>query len=80
MLNFNQDAVDYIYVSTPISHEFYLNAHQGAAYGLDHTHDRFNPIAVSILRPESGIKGYKFVIYCHNLHKSAVHFLFFISM
>ena len=67
MLNFNQDAVDYIYVSTPISHEFYLNAHQGVAYGLDHVPERFHPITASILRPQSGIKG--------KIRRSNRHFL-----
>ena len=44
-------------MSTPINHEFYLNAHRGGGFGLDNVTERFNPIQMSILRPESGING-----------------------
>ena len=52
-----QDAIDYVYVSTPINHENYLNAHKGAGFGLDQIKQRFDPIHMSLLRTESGIKG-----------------------
>ena len=44
-------------MSTPVNHEFYLNAHQGAGFGLDHSRQRFDPFQVSLLRPETGING-----------------------
>lgn len=44
-------------MSTPAAHECYLNARQGAGYGLDHVRERFDVYQSSLLRPDSGIKG-----------------------
>lgn len=52
-----KDAIDYVYVSTPAAHECYLNARQGAGYGLDHVRERFDVYQSSVLRPDSGVKG-----------------------
>ena len=44
-----------------------MSAHRGAAFGLDHVRERFDPIEMSIMRPESGLKGYLILfILCDN--------------
>lgn len=53
----SQGAIDYFSVGTPITNEHYLNAKEGAIYGLEHGIERFSPKQASLLRPESGIEG-----------------------
>lgn len=50
-------AIDYFSVGTPITNEHYLNAKEGAIYGLEHCIERFSPKQASLLRPETGIEG-----------------------
>ena len=52
-----QDAIDYVYVSTPAAHECYLNAQQGTGYDLNHIRQRFDVHQSSLLRSDSGIDG-----------------------
>ena len=52
-----KDAIDYVCVSTPAAHEYYLNAHLGSAYGLDNVSERFDPCPASLLRSTTGIEG-----------------------
>nr|CAH0101002.1 unnamed protein product [Daphnia galeata] len=52
-----KNAIDYFSVGTPITSEHYLNAKEGAIYGMEHGLERFSPEMASLLRPESGIEG-----------------------
>jgi all-trans-retinol 13,14-reductase len=52
-----QNAIDYFSVGTPITNEHYLNAKEGAIYGLEHGIERFSPKQASLLRPETGVEG-----------------------
>ncbi|XP_046452890.1 all-trans-retinol 13,14-reductase-like isoform X2 [Daphnia pulex] len=51
-----KNAIDYFSVGTPITNEHYLNAKEGAIYGLEHGVERFSPKQASLLRPETGIE------------------------
>lgn len=52
-----KDAIDYVCVSTPAAHEYFLNAHLGSAYGLDNVSERFDPCPASLLRSTTEIEG-----------------------
>jgi all-trans-retinol 13,14-reductase len=69
--------VDYFCVGTPITNEHYLNAHQGAIYGLDHPKERFLPYQASLLRPKTVIDG---IIICKTTRRSMYINISFIGL
>jgi len=52
-----RDKIDYIDIASPVTNKHYLSAPHGEIYGLDHSKERFDPLMVARLRPETDIPG-----------------------
>eukprot|EP00923_Selenidium_pygospionis_P049319 GHVN01084969.1.p1 GENE.GHVN01084969.1~~GHVN01084969.1.p1 ORF type:complete len:630 (+),score=71.82 GHVN01084969.1:182-2071(+) len=52
-----KDCVEYFEVGSPLSNKYYLGAHEGVMYGLDHDLKRFSPGGCVALRPETDVKN-----------------------
>ena len=52
-----RDCIDFIGIGSPVSNAHYLSQPHGEIYGLDHTLERFNPLTMAQLRPETDIPG-----------------------
>jgi len=50
-----RDCVEYFDVGTPVTNKYYIRAHKGEMYGLDHNKERFTAEATNELRPETDI-------------------------
>jgi len=52
-----EDKIDFTEIATPVTNKFYLEQPHGEIYGLDHSRERFDPLTVAKLRPETDIPG-----------------------
>jgi len=51
------DKIDFTEIASPVTNKFYLEQPHGEIYGLDHSRERFDPLMVAKLRPETDIPG-----------------------
>jgi len=51
------DKILYTEIGSPVTNKHYLGQPNGEIYGLDHTLERFDPLLVAKLRPETDIPG-----------------------
>lgn len=49
--------IDFVEIGTPVTNKTYLAQPHGEIYGLDHTMERFHPMMLAKLRPETDIQG-----------------------
>jgi len=52
-----EDKIDFTEIASPVTNKFYLEQPHGEIYGLDHSRERFEPLTVAKLRPETDIPG-----------------------
>ncbi|XP_023348959.1 putative all-trans-retinol 13,14-reductase isoform X2 [Eurytemora carolleeae] len=52
-----RDKIDYVEIGSPVTNNHYLAAPHGEIYGLDHCSERFDPLMIAKLRPETDIPG-----------------------
>jgi len=44
-------------VGSPVTNNHYLGQQHGECYGLDHAGERFSPLNVALLRPQTDVPG-----------------------
>lgn len=49
--------IDYVEIGTPVTNKHYLAQPHGEIYGLDHNYERFTPLNLARLRPQTDIDG-----------------------
>jgi len=52
-----KDKIDFTEIATPVTNKYYIRQPHGEIYGLDHSRERFDPMMVAKLRPETDISG-----------------------
>jgi len=52
-----RDKIDVTEIASPVTNKFYLAQPHGEIYGLDHSMQRFDPLMVAQLRPETDVPG-----------------------
>ena len=52
-----EDKVEYFEVGTPLSNQFYIASPKGEICGCDHNKERFSPMTIAMMRPDTPIPG-----------------------
>jgi len=52
-----RDKIDFTEIASPVTNKYYLEQPHGEIYGLDHSIERFDPMMVAQLRPETDVPG-----------------------
>jgi len=52
-----RDKIDVMEIASPVTNKFYIAQPHGEIYGLDHSMERFDPLMVAKLRPETDVPG-----------------------
>jgi len=52
-----RDCIDFTDIGSPVTNTHYIGQPYGEIYGLDHSLERFHPLTVAKLRPETDIPG-----------------------
>lgn len=52
-----KDHIDYVEIGSPVTNYHYLAAPHGEIYGMDHSHQRFDPWTLAQMRPCTDVSG-----------------------
>eukprot|EP00091_Calanus_sinicus_P023473 TRINITY_DN7945_c0_g1_i2.p1 TRINITY_DN7945_c0_g1~~TRINITY_DN7945_c0_g1_i2.p1 ORF type:complete len:294 (-),score=98.38 TRINITY_DN7945_c0_g1_i2:67-948(-) len=52
-----RDKIDVTEIASPVTNKYYIGQPHGEIYGLDHSMERFDPMMVAKLRPETDVPG-----------------------
>jgi len=52
-----RDKIDFTEIASPVTNKYYIAQPHGEIYGLDHSMERFDPMMVAKLRPETDLPG-----------------------
>eukprot|EP00092_Neocalanus_flemingeri_P083837 GFUD01105244.1.p1 GENE.GFUD01105244.1~~GFUD01105244.1.p1 ORF type:complete len:103 (+),score=37.21 GFUD01105244.1:2-310(+) len=52
-----RDCIDFTDIGSPVTNKHYIAQPHGELYGLDHSVNRFDPLTVAKLRPQTDVPG-----------------------